>query len=47
MIRLVIPTKKMVADVLKIFVKTGPGHDNCAVAKTVEVDIALPGMSAL
>ncbi|KAI5362151.1 Putative Nucleotidyltransferase superfamily [Septoria linicola] len=41
---LIIPKSKKVADVLKIFVNTGPGFDDCKLSKAVEVDIALPGV---
>lgn len=44
-IRLIVPKSRMTADVIKIFVKTGPGFDGCKEAKNVEVDIALPGWS--
>nr|POE94577.1 hypothetical protein CFP56_16816 [Quercus suber] len=42
--RLTIPAPKIAADVIKIFIKTGPGYDECKVRKNVEDDIALPGV---
>nr|POF17013.1 hypothetical protein CFP56_57829 [Quercus suber] len=43
--RLIVPNTRLTADVIKIFVKTGPGYDGCKLRKDVEVDIALPGKS--
>ncbi|KAM3088491.1 hypothetical protein ACMFMG_000130 [Clarireedia jacksonii] len=41
--RLVIPQSRLVADVMKIFVKTGPGYDHCRDAKLIEVEMISPG----
>jgi hypothetical protein len=42
--RLVIPQSRLVADVMKIFVKTGPGYDHCRDNKLIEVEMISPGM---
>jgi hypothetical protein len=41
--RLVIPQSRLVADVMKIFVKTGPGYDHCRDTKLIEVEMISPG----
>ncbi|PQE22695.1 hypothetical protein CJF31_00001630 [Rutstroemia sp. NJR-2017a BVV2] len=40
--RLVIPQSRLVADVMKIFVKTGPGYDHCRDTKLIEVEMISP-----
>jgi hypothetical protein len=34
----------MCEGIMKIFVETGPGYDECAVARRIEVDLKAPGM---
>ncbi|PQE20285.1 hypothetical protein CJF30_00001585 [Rutstroemia sp. NJR-2017a BBW] len=41
--RLVIPQSRLVADVMKIFVRTGPGYDHCKDTKLIEVEMISPG----
>ncbi|PQE29915.1 hypothetical protein CJF32_00000575 [Rutstroemia sp. NJR-2017a WRK4] len=41
--RLVIPQSRLVADVMKIFVRTGPGYDHCRDTKLIEVEMISPG----
>ncbi|KAK2756973.1 hypothetical protein FQN54_004941 [Arachnomyces sp. PD_36] len=37
--RLVIPNTKLLSNIVKVFVLTGPGHDNCEQSIPVEVDL--------
>ncbi|KAF5871613.1 uncharacterized protein Bfra_008636 [Botrytis fragariae] len=41
--RLVIPQSRLVADVMKIFVKTGPNYDGCSETRLIEVELIAPG----
>ncbi|KAK2812789.1 hypothetical protein FQN50_001118 [Emmonsiellopsis sp. PD_5] len=43
--RLVLPNTKLLSNIMKIFVLTGPGYDNCPTAPRVEVDLIENGMN--
>lgn len=42
--RLILPNTKLISNILKAFVLTGPGHDDCNEAIPVEVDLIENGM---
>ena len=41
---LVIPSTKLASDIMKVFVKTGPGQDNCSHSHSIEVKLIESGM---
>ncbi|OJI84630.1 hypothetical protein ASPTUDRAFT_121725 [Aspergillus tubingensis CBS 134.48] len=41
--RLIIPNTRLISNILKVFVRTGPGYDNCVMALPVEVDLIESG----
>jgi hypothetical protein len=40
---IVIPDSRLVEGIVKVFVKTGPGWDECAEAHRIEIDIKQAG----
>lgn len=43
--RLVVPNTRLICDIMKVFVWTGPGWDGCGVGVRVEVDLIESGES--
>ena len=41
---LVIPSTKLASDIMKVFVKTGPGQDSCSHSHSIEVKLIESGM---
>lgn len=39
-----IPNTKLISGVFKMFVKTGPGYDDCPTYHEIEVDLVLTGL---
>ncbi|RAK94919.1 uncharacterized protein BO80DRAFT_370061 [Aspergillus ibericus CBS 121593] len=43
--RLIIPNTRLLSNIMKVFVRTGPGYDNCQQAIPIEVDLIESGTS--
>jgi hypothetical protein len=44
LMRLIIPNTRTIDGIMRIFVRTGPGYDQCQMSLNIEVDLILCGM---
>jgi hypothetical protein len=43
LLRLIIPDTRMIEAIMKVFVRTGPGQDQCQEVRNIELDLILCG----